>query len=212
MLERSAPLQVKLAPGAAGEITGYASVFGPPADRHGDIIAPGAFAKSLAAGNAPLMLWAHDQTEVIGVWTSLREDGMGLAVKGKLILETRRGAEAYALLQAGALDGLSIGYRAIAADPLADGGRLLKELDLAEISLVAIPSASRARVTSVKSGEITPRVLETILRDAGVPKKMAASVIASGWKGATEIRRDADSTRIKSLTETLAAATARLKK
>ena len=67
MLERTAPLQIKFAPGDAGTISGYASVFGPPADRHGDVIAPGAFAESLASGDKPLMLWSHDLSEPIGV-------------------------------------------------------------------------------------------------------------------------------------------------
>ncbi|MEQ8503867.1 MAG: HK97 family phage prohead protease [Rhodospirillales bacterium] len=212
MLEQTVPLQIKFAPGDAGIISGYASVFGPPADRHGDVIAPGAFTASLASGDKPLMLWSHDLSEPIGTWTSLKEDAKGLLVTGRLTLETRRGAEAYALLKDGALNGLSIGFRTVAADELPDGGRLLKQIELAEISLVTLPSASRARVTSVKSGEITPRLLESILREAGIPKRLAASVVIHGWKGAAEGERDARSAQVKSITSTLAAATSRLTK
>lgn len=212
VLEHFSPIEIKFAPGDAGTLSGYASTFGPPADRHGDVIAPGAFKTSLAVGNVPLMLWSHDLTEPIGAWTDVREDATGLHVTGKLTLKTRRGAEAYALLKDGALNGLSIGFRTIAADEPPEGGRLLKQIDLVEISLVTLPSASRARVSSVKSGEITPRILETILRDAGVPKKMAASVIASGWKSATDSEREARSVAIESITSTLAAATQRLTK
>lgn len=211
MLERTAPLQIKFAPGDAGTISGYASVFGPPADRHGDVIAPGAFAESLASGDKPLMLWSHDLSEPIGVWTSLKEDAKGLLVEGKLS-DTTRGREARTLLLDGALNGLSIGFRVVDFDELPDGGRLLKQIDLAEISLVTLPSASRARVTSVKSGEITPRLLESILREAGIPKRLAASVVIHGWKGAAEGERDARSAQVKSITSTLAAATSRLTK
>ncbi|MEQ8228550.1 MAG: HK97 family phage prohead protease [Rhodospirillales bacterium] len=212
MLEQTVPLQIKFAPGDAGTISGYASVFGPPADRHGDVIAPGAFTASLASGDKPLMLWSHDLSEPIGVWTSIKEDAKGLLVTGRLTLESRRASEAYALLKDGALNGLSIGFRTVAADELPDGGRLLTEIELAEISLVTLPSASRARVTSVKSGEITPRVIEGILRDAGISKRMAAGIVASGFKGAMDHERDARSVAAKSILNTINAATSRLTK
>lgn len=212
MLEQTVPLSLKFAPGDAGTIAGYASVFGPPADRHGDVIAPGAFAKSLASGDKPLMLWSHDLSEPIGTWTSIKEDSKGLHVTGRLTLETRRGAEAYALLKDGALNGLSIGFRTVAADELPGGGRLLTEIELAEISLVTLPSASRARITSVKSAEITPRLLESILREAGIPKRLAASVVIHGWKGAADNERDVRSVAAKSILNKLNAATSRLTK
>lgn len=216
MLEKTPPLEIRFAPGDAGTIEGYASVFGPPADRHGDVIAPGAFAASLAqhkaAGTAPLLLWSHDLSDPIGAWIDVREDATGLYAKGRLTLETRRGAEAYALLKDGALDGLSIGFRAVAFEERADGGRLLTQIDLAEVSLVTLPSASRARVSSVKSGEITPRIVESILREAGLSKAMAAGIVARGFRGAMDSRREAESVAIKSITDHLAASTARLKR
>src|SRR3546814_4385041 len=106
-------------------LEGYASVFGGEPDRHGDVIQRGAYSKSIASGARPLMLWAHDQSQPIGTWTDVREDETGLKVKGRLILETQRGAEAYALLRANVLDGLSIGYRATGFKELPGGGRLL---------------------------------------------------------------------------------------
>src|SRR3546814_15736449 len=88
--------------------------------------------------------WSSDvfSSDLIGTWTDVREDETGLKVKGRLILETQRGAEAYALLRANVLDGLSIGYRATGFKALPGGGRLLTEIELAEISLVTIPSKS----------------------------------------------------------------------
>lgn len=152
-------IEVKFATDEAGTITGYASVFEGEPDSYGDIIARGAFTTSLAehkaAGSSPLLLWQHDPSEPIGVWLALREDATGLHVTGKLILETRRGQEAYALLKAGALNGLSIGFRPRASERRADGGRILQDLELIEISLVSIPAASLARVTNVKTAKAT---------------------------------------------------------
>lgn len=210
VIHEAPPVEFRFAPGDAGTLSGYASVFGPPADQHGDIVAPGAFAKSIAAGVRPLMLWSHDLSEPIGAWTDVREDQTGLHVTGRLTLETRRGAEAYALLRDGALNGLSIGFRAVGFEEREDGGRLLTDIDLAEVSLVTLPSASRARVSSVKS-EITPRTIETILRDAGVPKAMATGIVSHGFRGALDNEREARSAATKSILKTLNAATERLK-
>jgi HK97 family phage major capsid protein/HK97 family phage prohead protease len=139
----------------AGTFEGVASVFG-ELDLMGDTVAPGAFRKSLAthkrAGRMPLMLWAHDLSAPIGVWADVRETVQGLAVKGHLILDTVRGREAYALLKARALDGLSIGFRVLKS-VRTKTGRLLQEIDLAEISLVTLPALSSARVHSVKSSQ-----------------------------------------------------------
>jgi HK97 family phage prohead protease len=153
-------LEVRFAPGDQGTFTGRASVFGDPPDRYGDVIAPGAFQRSLeehkAAGTSPLMLWSHDLSEPIGVWTSVRETRSALEVEGRLVLETQRGAEAYALMKAGAINGLSIGFISRKSEARKGGGRVLKDLDLVEVSLVSVPAASRARILSVKSPRREP--------------------------------------------------------
>jgi HK97 family phage prohead protease len=143
-------------PSELGEFTGIASVFG-EVDLMGDQVAPGAFRKSLgehkAKGRMPLLLWMHDLTAPIGRWLDVSETAQGLAVKGRLILDTTRGREAYALLKERALDGLSIGFRTLKS-ARTQTGRLLQEVQLEEISLVALPALASARVISVKS---TPR-------------------------------------------------------
>ena len=152
--------ELRFADDTSGTISGYAAVFNGPPDSYGDVIAPGAFAASLtehkAAGSRPLLLWQHDPTQPIGVWEEVREDAKGLAVTGRLVLETRAGAEAYALLRAGALSGLSIGFLTKKAETRPGGGRLLKAADLIEISLVSRPAQSRARVTGVKAADAAP--------------------------------------------------------
>jgi len=215
LIERSPILEIKFAPLAAkdtGEIAGIAAAFG-NVDVMGDIVTAGAFATSLAehksAGTLPAMLWAHNPSEPVGRWIELRETPRGLEVRGRLS-DVPRGRDAHTLAADGAL-GLSIGYKARQFDYDAAGHRLLHAVDLVEISLVSVPANSRAKITSVKSA-YTPRDLETILRDAGVPKALAAGVITKGWRDANDDRREADDEAQKSIIATLAAATARLTK
>ena len=130
-------------------IEGYASLFGLP-DQGGDVVQEGAYRGSLAAltagGRKVKLLWQHDPAQPIGVWDEVREDGTGLYVRGRLLTEIARGREAAALVEAGAIDGLSIGYRTVRAERDAQGRRLLKDLELWEVSLVTFPMLAEARV------------------------------------------------------------------
>jgi HK97 family phage prohead protease len=92
------------------------------------------------------MLWQHDPAQPIGVWDEISEDGRGLRVKGRILTEVEKGREAAALVAAGAIDGLSIGYRTITAEKDAKGQRLLREVELWEVSLVTFPMLPEARV------------------------------------------------------------------
>ncbi len=130
-------------------IEGYASLFG-MADRGGDIVEAGAYARSLTAlekdGRRVKMLWQHDPSQPIGVWEEVREDKRGLFVRGRLLDGIARGREAAHLLSAGAIDGLSIGYRTVVARKDDQGRRLLKDLELWEVSLVTFPMLPEARI------------------------------------------------------------------
>jgi len=131
------------------QIEGYASVFG-VCDQSGDVVSKGAYTRCLkhlaASGRKVRMLWQHDQGKPIGVWDEIREDAKGLFVRGRLLPEVQQGREAMALLEAGAIDGLSIGYRTKRAERGVDGGRTLMEVDLWEVSLVTFPMLPEARV------------------------------------------------------------------
>ena len=140
---RAYALSIK-ATGDDGSIEGYGSVYG-VRDNYDDVIASGAFAASLkahnAAGTMPAMLWQHDSSSPIGVWTEMVEDAKGLKIKGRLALDTVRGKEAQALLKMGALNGLSIGFlsKQWAYDRETEV-RTLTEIELWEVSLVTFPA------------------------------------------------------------------------
>ena len=176
-------LEIKLADdGTEGTIEGYGSVFG-LLDRGGDIVEPGAFKASLAEWRKrkqlPSMLWQHDSSSPVGVWTEMVEDDRGLKVKGELILDVPQAAVARALMKRGAVKGLSIGYRTKEAEvDRGTGARRLKKVDLWELSLVTIPMLPEAQITGVK-GDFEPSAWERAFRDEGLSireAKLATSV------------------------------------
>lgn len=146
--------QLALREGA--EISGYASLFG-ATDQGGDVVQSGAYDVSLrkliSSGSNVKMLWQHDSTKPIGVWDEVREDSRGLFVSGRLLLEVQQAREAHALLKAGAIDGLSIGYRTVRSEKSGSGQRLLHEIELWEVSLVTFPMLPQARVQAEASDE-----------------------------------------------------------
>ena len=145
-----------------GAITGKAWVFG-TADRMGDIIEKGAF---ILPTQLP-MLFAHDPAEPVGVWDQFAETGNDFQVKGRLLVDDLpRAREVRALVQAKAITGLSIGYSVKQATGRKGGGRIIKSLELAEISLVTIPMHPGARVTSAKSATELFAIAEAINRAA----------------------------------------------
>lgn len=179
MERKSLTLELKAT--EAGEVTGYGSVFG-GVDSYGDTIMPGAFQKSIGK-RKPKMLWQHRMDMPIGVWDEVAEDGKGLRVKGRILSSVRQGADAIALIGAGALDGLSIGFRTM-VDEVDGKVRKLKEVDLYEVSFVTMPADQKARVTGIKS----EREVEDALRDMGFSRREAKAFIACGWKGVSNLR------------------------
>ena len=164
-----------------GTFTGYGSIFGNE-DQGSDIMQKGAFTKSLEQRPASKvkLLYQHKTDEPIGIFESMYEDEKGLFVKGRLAMGTQKGREAYELLKMGALDGMSIGFR---ADPDKQGynenkrgTRTLKEVDLMEISLVTFPMNERALIENVKASEKNIREWEKILREAGNLSRTEAKI------------------------------------
>ncbi len=147
----------------AGRFAGYASVFGRP-DQGGDIVMPGAFAKSLEkrGRDGVRMLFQHDPKEPIGLWERLEENEHGLWAVGRLLPGVIRASELHTLIANGALDGLSIGFRTERASKTGGGMRRLWQIDLWEISIVTFPMMDGARIASAAStGAKTARMKRT---------------------------------------------------
>lgn len=155
-LDQTAGVELRFQPDQAGSISGYATVWN-SADAFGDLVQPGAFTRSLAehraAGTRPLMLRGHDPMRIIGAWSEIAEDKIGLKVTGSLVLESRDGADTHALLKAAALDGLSMGFITRRATLTKTGLRMVHDVDLVEVSLVGRPAQNKARVTSTRAIE-----------------------------------------------------------
>jgi uncharacterized protein len=149
--EFGAPLQIAevKATGDAWEVAGYVSTFGGAPDHGGDVVLAGAFDATLASGRKTRFLYAHDHEQVLGVPLDLAPDKTGLFGRFK-ISRTRLGEEVHQLLKDGALDSFSIGYIPEEVEFDDTGARLLKQVELLESSIVALPMNDRAVVTRVK--------------------------------------------------------------
>lgn len=182
------------ADGEPGQIAGYGSVFN-KVDSYGEMVVPGAFAKSLKAWRKikrPIpMLWQHRSDQPIGVWDEFEEDSHGLKMEGRVNLETQRGKEAWSDIKMQAVTGLSIGFYEIKADPFDFGStdpRKLLELDLRETSPVTFPALKEAQIDAVKArlarGErLTVREFEGWLREKLRLSRSDAEEVASlGYK------------------------------
>lgn len=198
------------------EFSGYGAVFG-NVDSHGDVIEKGAFSAYLTDVQSgkqdwPAMLMQHGGWNVtaeditpVGVYSDLTEDDFGLKSAGTLA-PTPRGTEAYTLMKMKprpAISGLSIGY--YVRDSIYGGksdpyDRLIKQIDLVEISIVTFPSNGKARIGNVKSAlDFNEREFEQFLRDSGMSRKDAQTVISRGFRAITT-ERDSSSEELKQIT------------
>jgi HK97 family phage prohead protease len=173
-----------------GTFEGYASLFDRQ-DLGRDVIMAGAFAESLKKRTTAgiKMLFQHDASEPVGIWNTLLEDTHGLFARGTLLPGVARAREILSLMKAGALDGLSIGFKTIKASrDKKTNIRHLHKIDLWEISIVTFPMQPEARISSVKSrpfasGFPSEREFERwLVRDAGFSRSQARIVINSGLK------------------------------
>lgn len=144
-------------------IEGYASTFGGAPDSYGDVVAKGAFAKTIRErGDRIKFLFGHSWDSILGKVTDIYEDDHGLYFKAK-ISETEKGKEIMQLIKDGVIDRLSIGYGTVKSDYDTAGTRTLREVKLYEISAVGIPANDNAMITGAKN-EQTESSLKTINR------------------------------------------------
>jgi len=150
-------------------IEGYAALFNVE-DMNGDVIAPGAFRKALAARGVSdvRMLYQHAPEAPVGRWRRIEEDSRGLWAEGDIILASSSARDVYELIAGRAIDGLSIGFRTVKAADQRRGRRII-EADLWEVSIVTFPMAPGARIARI--GEPGPDRIPTLadaLRGAAI--------------------------------------------
>ena len=183
-----------------GHFSGYGSVYN-VIDAYSEKVAPGAFANSLrkwmSRGRLPPALWQHRSAEPVGPFTKMVEDERGLYVEGQLLVkDVQRAREARALMQAKAVDGLSIGFNSIIEEWNKDEMILtLKEIDLWEVSIVTFPANQESLITEVRGMFVDGNVpsikeIEEVLRDAGFSRTQAKAFVGHGYEG---LLRDVES-------------------
>ena len=192
-----ADCQLKFDNGKEGVFEGYASVWG-RVDSYGDTVVKGAFEKTIAqhkeSSRMPLMLFGHSPGRVIGKWQVMSEDDYGLRVVGELTPGHTDAANIKASMEHGAISGLSIGFRLPPnGSEEKDDGRILKEIDLVEISVVSMPAEDAARIDQVRSdieSLETIRDAELWLRDAAAFSRAQAKAFIATMRDIHQ--RDAD--------------------
>lgn len=180
-----------------GTFLGYGSVFGIK-DSYGDVVVKGAFVNSLVQ-KMPKMLWQHRADTPIGVFTAAQEDEHGLRLEGKLTLDSTMGKDAYALMKAGAVDGLSIGYYLNKYELNKEEKTLyIKEADLLEVSLVTFPANEAAQVEAVKtqflSSELNKAAMDMQSRMEEIERRMTeveATLCNENAEGSDELSQKA---------------------
>jgi HK97 family phage prohead protease len=164
-------VSLKATAGDGWEVSGYASTFSTTPDATGDVVERGAFLASLGKRKTRL-LWQHDLGKPIGRELELREDGRGLWGRWSIV-PTAQGREARELLAAGLIDSFSIGYTPTDYGFRADGTRILKAVELFEVSLVTIPANAGATVEDWKGHGRPAPDLEPLRLRAEVLKRKA---------------------------------------
>lgn len=182
-----------------GIFSGFASTS--DLDQGGDIIVKGAFGRTLMERKERVkVLWQHDMDKPIGKPTLLEERDGGLYIEAQLSMTTL-GRDAAILLKDGVIDSMSIGYSVKEKDYDADGIRIIKDLDLFEVSLVSFPMNEKAVITSVKSLEV--KEIERVLREAGLSRSQAKKVASSGVGSLREAENQQPEQNLAELKEAL---------
>lgn len=167
--------EVQYKDAGTGSIEGYASTWIRKPDSYGDVVAKGAFAKTLKerwnGGKGIPFLWAHQMDNLksfIGT-ADADEDDHGLHFVATFD-DTEEAQKVRQLYKDGRLRKFSFAYDVKDAGTvtLEDGTKAneLRELDLYEISAVTVPANDDAGIVDVKSGRRNSKADEGKIRQA----------------------------------------------
>lgn len=134
-----------------GKIVGMASTYN-NVDYGGDVVRPGAFTKTLQENPTVQVFVNHDHQ--VGEWPigkgTMTEMGRGIRMEADLDMGDQRAVDLLRKMKMGLMRGLSIGYKTIKENPIANGIRELLEVQLVEVSITPFPMNPKALVTAVK--------------------------------------------------------------
>lgn len=155
---------------------GYASTFG-NIDLGDDIIVRGAFSNSLAKNSTVPVLWQHQMSEPVGKSITLYEDDKGLYIKAILPKEdTLVKGRIMPQMKIGSIKEMSIGFFTREAE-MEKGVRMIKEIELFEVSLVTKAMNPQALVSGFKSME-SLKDIEQSLKEMGLSNTEAKTLIS----------------------------------
>ena len=187
MLKKSFDLVYEAENSEGGEIVAYASTFDRIPDAYGDVVAPGAFAKSLAdwqaSGNPIPLLFGHrtdDPRMNLGAVIEASEDERGLRIRARFDEDNEVAQYTRKLVKEGRLTKLSFAYDTLDSDiiTLDDGTRAneLKELKIYEISLVPIPANQLTEVISAKAANDDDQAIAELLVESSETEEKGTSL------------------------------------
>lgn len=124
-------------------------------DLDGDIIVANAFTESLQKRTPKLMLLHNLNSLPVGIVEEAKEINVGLFIRGAMPIADRRvREEIMPQMHIKSIDSMSIGFRILDSDIEERNGekvRVIKKVELFEISLVTFPANPQAQVTALKS-------------------------------------------------------------
>ena len=142
------------------EIVGYASTGSK--DRHGDIILPEAWKKGTSEYERnPIILAYHNHDTPAGKTTGLEINKKGLKITGQI---SKAAGNVYTLVKEGILSTFSVGFMVKDADyDEKTNIFVIKEAELLEISVVAVPANPDATFSIAKCFEYANHIFRTSL-------------------------------------------------
>lgn len=145
-------LQIKSLNEDEGIFVGIAST--PTPDRVKDVVEPKG-----AVFTLPLPLLAfHNHEKVIGTVEQVSITEQGIEVVCRVLKDvTQEAKEIWGLIQNKAMNGLSIGFKALESEPLPNGGYRFKKFEWLELSVVPVAMNGQASITATKAATPTPQ-------------------------------------------------------
>jgi len=182
--------------GLLGSFKAIASTF-KNVDVFGDVIQEGAFDNALAkadhTGKMPKLFKQHSSRDIPGIIKSMKVDKQGLKIQGNFI-DTTLGRDTRVEVRTGAIADMSIGFIDKDSEEPEKGKakRIIKDIDLIEVSFVTFPANDKANVISAKGAPQTERDIERLLRQWGFSQTEAKRFILGGFKSIKVAQRDVE--------------------